>query len=253
MSQIKAIHTSCKNCVFAIYKDKTQTGCHLDYINKYKGVGSEILEVYDEFKEFYVINDKKCLGYRENNWFNQFDLQDADLDSKIKKFKELNYISYCVGIDLRNMDSIKDLELVISQINNSLMVPKKIIIFRFPKNAKIFSYNNIREALSKTSRSTKWRIQSMFDQEEPEESVVYNFAINNKQYRFLMYINNFTNAIPNIIVKANSLVYDNLQFFNAISDSDQKAYLFSGALYRYALVEQKRNILNLTDEFIIVE
>lgn len=253
MQQIKAIHTSCKNCVFAIYSENTQTGCNLDYINKYKNVGSEILEVYDEFKEFYVINDKKCLGYRENNWFNQFNLSDADLEIKIKKFKELNYISYCVGIDLRNINNISELELIINEINNSTMVPKKIVIFRFVQHAKIFSYEVIREVLSKTLKSTKWRIQSMLDQEEPEQSIVYNFSIKNKQYRFLMYINNYTSSISNIIKKSNSLVYDDLQFFNAVSDKDQKAYLFSGALYRYALVEQKRNVLNSTDHFIIVE
>lgn len=253
MSQIKAIHTACKNCVFAIYDNNTQNGCHLDYINKYRSVGSEILEVYDEFKEFYVINDKKCLGYRENNWFNQFDLGDADLDSKIKKFKELNHISYCVGIDLRNINSIDDLELIIGEINKSSMTPKKIVIFRFPKHAKIFTYDIIRNALAKSLKSTKWRIQSMFDQEEPEESIVYNFAITNKEYRFLMYINNYSNTIPNIINKANSLVYDQLQAFNAVSDKDKKAYLFSGALYRYALTEQKKNVLNDMDQFIIVE
>lgn len=253
MSQIKAIHTSCKNCVFATYEKDTQTGCHLDYINKYKNVGSEILEVYDDFKEFYVINDKKCLGYRENGWFNQFDLEDASLEEKIKKFKELNYISYCVGIDLRNIDSIDTLELIINQINDSTMVPKKIIIFRFPEHAKIFNYDAIRNVLAKTSKSTQWRIQSMFDQEEPEESIVYNFAITNKPYRFLMYINNYTTNISSIIKKANSLVYDNLQFFNAVSDKDKKAYLFSGALYRYALIEQKKNILNDISQFIIME
>jgi hypothetical protein len=253
MSQIKAIHTNCKNCVFAVYNINTQTGCHLDYLNKYKNIGSEILEVYDENKEFYVINDKKCLGYRENSWFNQFDLAHATLEDKIAKFKELNHISYCVGIDLRNIKTINQLELIIEEINNSNILPKKIVVFRFPKHAKTFSYDNVRSVLSKVSKSIKWRIQSMLDQEEPEESIVYNFSVNNKSYRFLMYINNYTSSIPGIIKKANSLVYDNLQFFNAVSDKNKQAYVFSGGLYRYALIEQKKNILNNFSEFIIVE
>lgn len=253
MSQIKAVHTACKNCVFAVYKNNTQIDCHLDYINKYKNVGSEIIEVYDDSKEFYVINDKKCLGYRENSWFTQFNLEHSSLEEKTKKFKELNYISYCIGINLRNIKTLEHLESLINEINLSGMIPKKIVIFRFPSHAKIFNYDQLRSCLSKLMGSPKWRIQSMLDNEEPEESIVYNFAINNKQYRFLLYINDITHMVGHIIKKTNSLIYDELKFFNAVSDKDKKAYMFSGALYRYALVEHKKNILSDMSDFIIVD
>ena len=83
MSIIHAIHTPCKNCVFAKYEENTQTGCELDYIEKYKNLESEILEVYDNDKEFYVINDKKCLGYREPKWFEQLSMSDSSMEEKI--------------------------------------------------------------------------------------------------------------------------------------------------------------------------
>lgn len=253
MSQsIKAVHTACKNCVFSIYEEKTQIGCSLDYINKYKQIGSDILEVYDEFKEFYVINEKKCLGYRENQWFEQFGLANASLEEKIDKFKQLNYIQYCIGIDLRNIDSISMLKTIINDINSSNIFPKKIVLFRFPQNARLFNYDDTRDVLKQLKGSPQWRIQSMFDNEELEESIVYNFAINNKKQRFLLYISKPTSKIKEIIVKANSMVYDNLQFFNAVSDNEKNSYIFSGALYRYALVEQKRNILSDIKEFIVV-
>ena len=51
----KVAETSCKDCKFAIYEDKTQTGCEAGRAEAYmeKGMG---FEAYDKDKEFYVIN-----------------------------------------------------------------------------------------------------------------------------------------------------------------------------------------------------
>ena len=51
----KVAETSCKDCKFAIYEDKTQTGCEAGRAEAYmeKGMG---VEAYDKDKEFYVIN-----------------------------------------------------------------------------------------------------------------------------------------------------------------------------------------------------
>jgi len=47
------LYTSCKDCKFAIYNEATQTGCQADQIERF---GEEnIVEAYDEDKEFYVI------------------------------------------------------------------------------------------------------------------------------------------------------------------------------------------------------
>ena len=55
------IHTPCKDCVFAIYDDKTQINCSQDCIDKYKKLDVPIVEVYDDDKEFYVIEGRKCI------------------------------------------------------------------------------------------------------------------------------------------------------------------------------------------------
>ena len=51
----KVAETSCRDCKFAIYEDKTQTGCEAGRAEAYmeKGMG---FEAYDKDKEFYVIN-----------------------------------------------------------------------------------------------------------------------------------------------------------------------------------------------------
>lgn len=72
--------TSCKECVFAIYDGNTQTGCKDDRISKFK---EDVIEAYDEEKEFYVIN-RTCTLYRTKNWNNgEIDLVKAKNESSV--------------------------------------------------------------------------------------------------------------------------------------------------------------------------
>jgi len=64
-SQDRKLQTSCKNCTFAVYNELTQTGCSADRIDKFDK--SDIIEAYDNEKEFYVIN-KFCNLYRPLSW-----------------------------------------------------------------------------------------------------------------------------------------------------------------------------------------
>jgi len=63
--QDRKLQTSCKNCTFAIYNELTQTGCSADRIEKFNK--SDIIEAYDNEKEFYVINNF-CNLYRPLSW-----------------------------------------------------------------------------------------------------------------------------------------------------------------------------------------
>lgn len=99
--------TSCKDCVFAEYEDITQVSCQADRL-KFFG---DIIEAYDNDKEFYVINDV-CTYYRPPFWndgkaeisearrelettFGIFidlsDKEDEDLDKTIDSIKRINY------------------------------------------------------------------------------------------------------------------------------------------------------------------
>jgi hypothetical protein len=68
--------TSCKQCKFAMYKDKTQTDCLIGKIDDFRKQNINIIEAYDEEKEFYVIQ-RICQYYRGPNWlyYNDEDLE----------------------------------------------------------------------------------------------------------------------------------------------------------------------------------
>lgn len=250
MSSISQIHTACKNCVFAKYEEKTQTDCALDYIAKYKEKNAEILEVYDEEKEFYVINNKKCIGYRENKWFEQYGLSEAAVDEKISKFKELNHIDYLLVIDL-NKFTKETLDKFKSTIYNCKIKPKKIIFIRY-QSCKLFDYNVIQDFFHSTNLKCKWRIQTMVDDSLKHSDILRNIVALNKGYRFVLSITDFTDNINTLIDKCDTIVHEELGVVIAIKNTQGSAILFSAPSYRWSLVVEKKNILKDETNYIIV-
>lgn len=57
----EAPHTACHDCIFAVWKDKTQTGCSVGRLDTYKKkFPDKVIEATDNNINFYVINDKIC-------------------------------------------------------------------------------------------------------------------------------------------------------------------------------------------------
>lgn len=242
MSQITPIHTSCKNCVFAIYDGITQKDCGLRYLSKYREKDIEILEAYDEQKEFYVINNKKCIGYRENKWFDKFSMQNATMEEKIKIFQENNYIDYLMVIDLKNFtnENFESLKYAITECH---IKPKKIIFIRYQSN-KIFHFDKIKTFFECLKTNCKWRIQTMVDDSLKSSDILRNVVNLNKGYRFILHINNTSNDINKIINTANKIVYKDLDPITAIRNKDNSIVLFSAPSYRWSLVVEKKNMLD---------
>lgn len=113
------VRTNCKNCVFAIYDNNekpTQIGCHHDRIQKYK---PDIIEAYDEEKEFYVIN-RLCLYYREQKWGY------SHLDKE--KVKEESALSFDIIFDCRNLNKNKADAIIKFLCNNDYYKSKLNVV-----------------------------------------------------------------------------------------------------------------------------
>lgn len=250
MSTISSIHTPCKDCVFAIYDNITQTECALKYIDKYKNQNIEILEAYDDTKEFYIINNKKCIGYRENKWFKQFDLDQADLDSKIQKYKETNILDYMIIIDLKNL-SIDELEDLIQQTDACAIKPKKVILIRYNDNELRFPYSSIEKILKDYNVSYEWRIQTILDTEWTYDHILSNITSSNLRYRFTVSVTKYSTDLCRIINATNKLVHEDLGQFEVISNAEKTCLIYSGAIYRFESFHGK-NLLNNDDNYKIL-
>ena len=231
-SQINPIHTPCKNCVFAVYEDKTQTGCSINYISKYIDKNVPILEAYDDDKEFYIVSGKKCLGYRENKWFKQFDLENAPIHEKINKYLETNTLDYCVVIDLKLLN-LDDLDNLLGQLSVCGIQPKKVILMRYIDNELSFAYSKIESLLTKYNVKYTWRIQTIVDMTLTPEQVLHNAVSLNSQYRFILSITNKNNDIERLVSDTNKVVHEDLDQFEILCNQDRSCLIFSSIVYRF--------------------
>jgi len=238
---IDTIHTSCKNCVFAIYDNITQTDCALKYIEKYKQQNTEIIEAYDNEKEFYIVNKKKCIGYREPKWFKKFDIDHSSLECKISKYNELNKINYVLVLDAFDY-SLEDLEYTIKNITNIDIKPQKLIIIRHTNNQEL-PYKQIDQLFNKYL-SIPWRIQTILDPNLSNQNVLNQTINQNAKYRFMLYVTNSKDIKLNTLVqKANSIVHENLKQFQVLQTTFESK-MFSIPVYRYAYIDGNNILQN---------
>lgn len=145
---MKQVVTSCKDCKFSIYSDKTQTGCEFDLLKKYKDAGIAIQECYDEEKEFSVVN-RICM-YSRNK---------SSTCSKEQVIEDVK-IKYQVILILKD-DNIDDFSSCLDSVINQDIPPQHITVVRkFDVNTKPFK---ITKLLFRSG--IKWRYEDCQDTE----------------------------------------------------------------------------------------
>jgi hypothetical protein len=249
MSEINTVHTPCKNCVFATYNDKTQTDCALKYLDIYKQQNVDILDVYDDDKEFFVINNKKCIGYREPKWFAQFNLEDSSLQMKIDQYFKLNHLHYALVINLKEY-TLQDLDYTISQISSLQVQPQKVVLIRYIEQ-KHLTYQNIQKILTYHNIQFEWRIQSMVDNNLSYIEILHNVVVTNNKYRFMVAVESPSEDVGEFITGMNKLVHQELKQFNVASTKDKKCLGFSTFLYRFGSVTNQ-HIFSNPDSYLII-
>lgn len=244
------IHTPCKKCVFAKYDGNTQKDCHLAYLDKYRASNIEIIEAYDNEKEFYIINDKKCIGYREDKWFDNLNLEDNSIETKINIYHQYNKLHYLVVVNLKNFDS-DSLGDLLKQISHAEVLPQKIAMIRYRNSPYSFSYDKIEQLIKNYNINYQWRIQTMLDDSISYESVLHNTITINPKYRFIISISAPADNIDTLINKANTIVHKDLDQFMVLSNKEKTAVLFSGGVYRFGAVSGE-NILTNDEKYTIL-
>lgn len=249
MTTINPVHTSCKNCVFSIFDNNTQSGCFADYLNRYRNKNEEIIEVFDDEKEFFVINNKKCLGYRENSWFDQFNMESCSISDKLNKLRDENSIQYLLVIYLKdfNTNNLLDLE---GQLKKLTHKPSKIIFIKHTDDV-INTFERLDSLLKCSELNCPWVIRDMLDYTIAYDEIIHYIALTEIKYRFILSINKPTDIIK-IVNKTNDIVFDKLDQFTVISDSSKSSFMFSGAVYRYSVFHENKDILQDYSEHIIV-
>jgi hypothetical protein len=151
---INEVHTICKNCGFSQWDGNTQIGCSKNRLEILKAAGVEILQAYDDDKEFDIVNGKYCIYSRSNSWIEK---HKDNIDGQLEK--ELQF-KYNAIINFNN-ESIFELEKTVKSLNNQERLPARITVVR-PSSSKTMP-STIAKLF--THSLTPWRIQNLIENE----------------------------------------------------------------------------------------
>ena len=234
---MQSYNTGCKDCVFAIYDGKTQVGCEFDRINKFKSVGLEVVESYDEDREFYVIKNHICNVGRLPAW-----AQNKTGDLKEIALKESSVKYQFILIDKGDVD-VETLKEQVAKCLEQSVPPQAIHIIRY--NSSKISLLDMGQVLLRTN--IVWSIQDIVEEEQIVD--YYIDRLLNKYY-YLHYVQqDLCNDIdPNIstalndkinieIAKFGLLICENCVIVNANVFTALRAGIFDQTLIH--LMEDK--------------
>lgn len=242
---VEKIHTACKNCVFAVYDGITQTDCALGYLSTLRNNNKEILEAYDNEKEFFIVNNKKCIGYTEKKHLKKNNLDNASLDTIIAEFHNRNKLNYLLVIDTKTI-SFSDVRSILDNIKKLDVLPQKIIIIRYPDTNNIIDFDSIKAILD--SIKLPWKIMSSQEKDYDYLFFINQIVYTESKYKFIYSINGFTEAkdINLLPSQANDIVHNKLDEFVFLKRKNANNFIFPVAIYKYFKLNGD-NLLKLTD------
>lgn len=183
--KISIVHTPCKECVFAIYDEQnTQKACKANMLDKFKSLGYEILDVYDNEKEFFVINNKKCMFMRSDTWLKNKNT--SNIDEALNIALKENNIKYILLLEIDDLCSQSDIETAIDEFCNQSIPPIGILVMVDHKHKLQINLNKIAKYLD--DKKIKWRIQKFIDDEMSSTQKIKAIVQSAPMNRYYFYV-----------------------------------------------------------------
>ena len=185
------LHTACKNCIYSIYdeENKTQIGCMFNKIEKLKANGINIIESYDDEKNFFVLDKHACMSYREKDFLNNIDIEEA---KKITRKQMSPRVAAVINVVDENKENLKRIIQSISDQN----VKFSEIIFCTNKTVKP---SDIISILNDLKCKFKWNIKQILDDYWLGSKSINVSVQKSKSTYFCLFDSNF--IIPNEFVE----------------------------------------------------
>lgn len=200
--------TACKNCLFAVYDHKTQTGCQLGRVEKHIAEDN-VMEVYDDDAEFYVIKGI-CNTVRQSEWNNGV----ANIDKVLSEARP----KFDVYIDADNMsegyaeevmqfyDDVKDTDFT---INWTVVAEAKLhgeprtLVAKILRhtNATVVESTDVSYAISETILKSRRAFSLCIDYLSVLDPNVFNrvdVLLNEDLRKFVYYTLNDTHIFSNL-------------------------------------------------------
>lgn len=250
VDEIKFSHTPCKDCIFAEYNKRgTQIECRMGLLEKYKQLDHiDIIEAFDEEKDFYIISGKKCAGYKDEKYFDARNLSDLTIEQKIEHVNKLLVLKYLAVIDCRTI-SPDQVYPIIDEIKKSNIKPSMITLVTAPDNGyKIPDYYI---PLNRSGIGCRWKIKSTHAKTDLITIAHEIINLGAEQCNFVLTVAKDYSKIDKIISTANDIVYNKFNRFVLLANESRDVMLFNKAVYVSGL-QTKHDIITHTEEHTVI-
>jgi hypothetical protein len=240
--QDPSIKTSCKNCIFAVYDNNTQTGCLTNRIDKFNYLA---IEAYDNDKEFYIIKSF-CNYYRTSSWndgvadtnkvkhessltidilVNCENINNNDIDNIINYFESIPYDKDKINIVLCSIYNIEN-----NNRKNILSIYNTLTANKF--NVVIVKYANKDTYFHEYVAASKRVVHMIIDKDNiPNIDFINNLnnAMNDDLHKFLISSNGNSKIVSNIAYRiqyVNNPIYSYESNINSLIEEAKKLKLY---------------------------
>lgn len=216
--------TSCKDCCFAVYEDRTQTKCRLKRLDKLRRAGAEILEVFDKEKEFYVVYNKYCLWKRSPAWLEQY--KDG---YRRRLFKELK-IKYdaIIIVGSNDNETKQDIFDSLDQLAEQSIAPNHITVV-IPAYISL-NIPDLKSSLDATNLN--YSIEKLLEPINIER--VIDIVINRHASQLYLVCESGYKLDPQLMKKVNKAVVNDVKYFGVIkAATPYHGWIFSHDVFRY--------------------
>jgi hypothetical protein len=235
--KIDIIHTPCKDCVFAVYDGNTQISCLTGSLERYKNSGIEVLEAYDDTKEFFILNKKKCLSYRDNKWLQK--QESSDLLKACEVVLKENEIKYIAVLYIEEDTDLDQFTKILDCLQSQSIKPKGLMVIQEKYKKYKISVKDITPLLNKTG--IHWRLQNFIDESMTKDRRIQSIIKSAPLDRFYFLIYPSQYVFDNYIEKISKYINDG-HSFGCININNN--LFFSYLTYMYVMNMKNTDLLS---------
>jgi len=218
------VQTSCKDCIFAVYEDKTQIGCEANNrLEKYRHQG-RVTDAYDDDKEFSVI-DSICVFCKNKDWAPE----QKCLQQKYDVLRHIATIKYESIVLVGPDQTLEDIKVTVDSLANQILLPKKItLILALGNHIKM---GRIHSLMNTTL--VKWQAKHMLDSDIDENKAIDQALKFDKHQYYAVFRAGY--FVPDWIFNAlDIMVNDKLMNFTMIkADADGNGLIVPRSIHEH--------------------
>ena len=214
MTEVSAISTVCKNCLFAIYNDNTQIGCKFnrtDTVNNHPIY--ELIDAKDEDKEFYILNNHICPYQRTDSWIHS---NAKDIIAEVEK--EV-YMPWAAILFYRH-NGVSSVEERITELKSQRIPPKVVTLVIDAQDINPDNFKSLYQMMD--DNFDLWYLQRVIQQDLPDRFTADLCFDKMKKNRFMFYSYfESTQSIDlNYYDKIHKFVIDDMNTYGIIKHKD---------------------------------